>query len=356
MAEPEEAQLDTDQKIRRGVLRTLTNGTLLLLALAVIGGWISTGVYKLELGEEAVIFRLGKHHRTVKREGLNWHLPEPIEYHTPVNTRGLRTEVFGMLGDALQHEGEGAGRGLFIQTADKNIVAATFELQYTLEDAYSYRFGMVDPRAVLHEATQASVRKVIGGMLVDDVLLKRRGEVQIAARENLDATLADYFAKSTQTSAFRIEKINLLTVHPPDEVRNAFKEVEAARQDEERSVSKAQGDEQEILERARAEAAELRERSEAYKEAKVLESEGEAKRFEALLAEYRRAPEVTRRRLYLETMETVMPRVEKMIVEPDTVSVMPLMPIPTRTPPVAAPPPPPPQAGGAAGEQEAKQP
>jgi len=343
LAEPDEDNLDTDQKIRRGVVRTLTNGILLVLAIAVIGGWVYTGFYRLELGEEAVIFRLGQHTRTVKREGLNWHWPEPIEYDRPVNTQGQRTAEFGTTpyGRAVQdkepeHEGK-PRHGLFIQTADKNIVSATFELQYTLDDPFSFLFGMVDPQAILYEATQASVREVMGAMLIDDVLLKRRQEAQIKSRKILEETLAAYLANRSDASAFSIDKINFLEVHPPEAVQAAFKEVEAARQDEERSVSAAEGDEREIIEQARAEVAELHESSEAYKESKILESKGEATRFEALLVEYQRAPAVTRRRLYLETMEEIMPKVEKMVVEPDTVSVMPFLPMQRGPAPVSAP-------------------
>jgi membrane protease subunit HflK len=347
LAEPEEEEdLGTDQKIRRSVLRTLTDGILLVVALGVIGGWVYTGFYRLELGEEAVIFTLGEHTRTVKREGLNWHWPEPIEYDIPINTRGQRTAEFGTSkGGRIQqdrepaHEGE-ERQGLYIQTSDKNIVAATFEVQYTLGDPFSYQFGMVDPEAILGVAAQASVREVLGSMLIDDVLLKRRQEAQIQSVKLLERTLATYLAGQSDTSAFKIDKINFLEVHPPGAVRAAFKEVEAARQDEERAVSAALGDEREILERARARATELHEGSEAYKEAKVLESAGESARFESLLTEYVRAPEVTRRRLYLETMEEIMPNVQKMVVEPDTVSIMPLLSIPGSPPPVSAPAPP----------------
>jgi len=343
LAEPDEDSLDTDSRIRRGVLRTLTNGILLSVALAVIGGWIYTGFYRLELGEEAVIFTLGQHTRTVKHEGLNWHWPEPIEYGWPINTRGQRTVEFGTYtasNVARETEPEHAGpqsQGLFIQTSDKNIVAATFEVQYTLDDPFSYQFGMVNPEAILQEATQAAVREVMGGMVIDDVLLMRRREAQIQAKQILESTLAVYLANLSDASAFTIDKVNFLEVHPPLAVRAAFKEVEAARQDEERAVSAAEGDEREILERARARSSELRESSEAYKEAKILESAGEAARFEALLVEYQRAPEVTRRRLYLETMEVVMPNVEKMVVEPGTVSLMPLLPMQRMPAPVSAP-------------------
>ena len=334
-------------RIRRSVVRSLTNGLVVLLSLAVLGGWLSTGFYRLELGEEAIILRLGEHHRTVRREGMNWHWPEPIEYDRPVNVSGVRTEFFGR---SAQDAGaaappgataEGARPdGLFIQTADKNIVSLSFDLQYTIDDPYAFTFAMADPRSILYEATKASVRKVIGGMTVDEVLVQRKADLEVEARRVLVETLAQYAESSGSPSAFAIDKLNLQEVQPPQAVREAFQEVSSAGQDEERSASRARGDAQEILERARAEAAELREGSEAYKDAKIQQARGEATRFVALYDEYARAPEVTRTRLYLETLEAVLPDVEKMIVEPNTVGVMPLLqpaPRPAPAPVSAAP-------------------
>jgi membrane protease subunit HflK len=304
----------TDEKIRRGVLRSLVNGLLTIVSLAIILGWLSTGLFRLELGEEAIILRLGAHHRTVSREGWNWHWPEPLEYDRPVNTQGLRTEEFGIPKDRAAivdpESGDLGDEGTFIQTTDGNIVNVSFELQYTVQDAYSFVYGMAQPRDILYEATQAAVREVIGGKAVDEVLFRRRHDIEVQAQSILEETVIGYAEIDNGRNAFEIDKINLQTVHPPGQVRAAFEDVVAAQQDEVRSVSRATGDAREILERARARVSELREGSEGYKLAKVLESRGEAQRFVTLLAEYRRAPEVTRRRLYLETMEIVMPQIE----------------------------------------------
>ncbi len=324
MDQPEEPA-PTERKVLRSVARTLTNSVVVLTALAVIGGWLSTGFYQLELGEEAIILRLGEHDRTVKREGLNWHWPEPIEYDVPVNASGVRTRIFsGATGDPVSAEAV-PEEGLFIQTADKNIVSVTFDLQYTIDDAYAFAFSMAEPQSVLYETAQAAVRKVIGGMMVDDVLIKRKTEIEVEARKALIATLAAYAEDAGGTVAFSIDKISLLDVQPPSAVKQAFQEVSSAGQDAERSISGAKGDAQEILERARAEASELHEESEGYKEARILEARGEGERFISLYVEYARAPEVTRRRLYLETMDVVLPNVEKVIIDPDTVGVMPLL-------------------------------
>ncbi len=325
---------ETDQRIRRGVGRTLGSWLLGIVSFAVICGWLSTGFYYLELGEAAIILQLGKYNRTEHREGWNWHWPEPLEYETSVNTEGLRTEEFGMSHGkppAIDEDGRPAGGegsfANFIQTADSNIVSVSFELQYTVENPYSFVYGMAQPKQILRESTQAAVREVIGRKAVDEVLFRNRHEIEVDAQRIVEETLNSYFEPDGRHSPFAIDKINLQTVHPPAQVRAAFEDVVAAQQDETRAVSVARGDTREILERSEAQAAELREGSEAYRESKILESKGRATRFEALLAEYRRAPDVMRRRLYLETMEEILPEVEKLIVEPDTVNLLPLLPL-----------------------------
>jgi membrane protease subunit HflK len=328
LAHPDDPGTPTDQKIRRRVFRTLLNSLVLLVALAVLGGWLSTGFYRLDLGEAAIILRLGEHNRTVRREGLNWHWPEPIEYDRRVNMSGVRTVIFGGRSGAAKQRsesGEAAEDGLFIQTADKNIVSIRFDLQYTIENAYAFVYSMQDPQEILKETTQASVRQVVGGMTVDEVLTKQKTLVEVDSRAALVKTLNLYAKDAGGEPAFAIDKINLQDVQPPLAVRAAFQEVSSAGQDEERSISAAKGDAQEILERARAEAVELSEGSEAYKETVILEAQGESARFESILAEYVNAPRVTQTRLYLETMQEVLPGVQKVIVEPGTVGVMPML-------------------------------
>jgi membrane protease subunit HflK len=311
----------SEKRVRKSITRRLFGWLLTLAALAVIAGWLSTGFYKLELGEEAIILRLGEHQGNVKREGWNWHWPEPLEYDRPVNTQRQRTQFFGREGQAKD---DSADSGIFIQTADKNIVSATFELQYRIENPYEFIYGMVEPSPILFDATQAAVRKVIGDMSIDEVLIKRKNEIESQAEAILRTTLQEYFGKEEGDQPFVIEKINLQEVNPPESVLAAFAEVAAAQQDEERFVNEARGERAEIIESARAKSSELKESSEAYRDALVLEAKGQAGRFTALLAEYQRAPGVTRERLYLETMEKVLPSVEKVVVEPGLVEVLPI--------------------------------
>jgi membrane protease subunit HflK len=327
---------DSDAKAQRGVTRSIVNALVLIGSLAVLGGWLYQGFYRIELGESAVILRLGKLDRIEDVEGLQFHWPPPLEYHEIVNTSGLRTESFGetpsqstpgVPSDAEDRELAAQIKRNAIQTADSNIVNVNYELQYKVADAYAFAFAMANPGSILHDATEAAVRDVIGKKTIDAVLSQDRGEVERDAGALLSELLASYFRQVGLEPAFKIEKINLQKPQAPEPVREAFADVVSAGQDEKRATSTATGDAREILERARAETAELYEQAEAYKQAKIIEAKGEASRFEALLVEYQLAPEVTRRRIYLETMEEILPGVEKMVVEPNTVNMLPILPL-----------------------------
>lgn len=324
------------EKAGRGVTRTIVNTLLLLTSLAVIVGWSLQGFYQLAPGESAVILRLGAYDRTRDIEGLGWHFPPPIESSEIVNTRELRTESFGAqaiaetLAIPADKEDAQLARQIkrdAIQTGDGNIINVAYELQYKVGDAYAYLFGMADPNAVLHDATAAAMRTVIGKKTIDAVLSQDRNEIEREAESLLESMLSSYLGDVGHAPAFDVGRINLEKPQAPEAVREAFADVVSAGQDEKRSSLEAAGDAQEILERARSEVAELGEQAEAFKRAKIIEAKGEAVRFEALLAEYQHSPEVTRRRLYLETMEEILPGVEKMVVEPNTVNMLPMLPL-----------------------------
>lgn len=330
----EEEDVGTDATIKRQVGRTIINWIVLGAALGVIGAWGSTGFYQLEPGEAAVILRVGSYDRTVLEPGLKWALPAPIEEVSVINVTEVRRLKFGMSegGDGMEPGVETATFENAIQTADSNIVNLSYEVQYTLEDPFSFLYATASPQEMLHDAAQASVREVVGRTNVEGVLSEERGRIQRESREILQDTLDQYFAHDQVKAAFDIDRINLNIVQPPAPVQDAFDDVIAAQQDEARLISEARGDAQEILERANAVARELVEAASAYKESRILESKGEANRFVALYEEYARAPEVTRRRLYLETMEQVMPEIEKVIIESDGANMIPFFPLPQRAP------------------------
>lgn len=174
------------------------------------------------------------------------------------------------------------------------------------------------------------MRNVIGKRTIDAVLSQDRHEIQQEAKALLGEMLAGYVTGVGHAAAFQVGRINLEKPQAPDAVREAFADVVSAGQDEKRSALQASGDAQEILQGAQSEAAEMHEQANAYKRSKIIEAQGEATRFEALLVEYQAAPTVTRHRLYLETMEEILPGVAKMVVEPNTVNMLPLLPLDSR--------------------------
>ncbi len=332
--------LAREEKIQRQVGRTIANWTAVLLSLAVIFGWGFTGIYRLEPGEGAVILLIGKYNRTQINPGLHWHLPPPLESHEAVNLQEIRRQKFGL--QSAAEDLPGADTATFetaIQTSDSNIVNLSYVVQYRVADAFPFLYGLADPVETLRDAAQSAVREVVGRKTIDEVLSSERGAIQSEARTILQGTLDSYFVATRfeGMSAFAIDRVVLQIVQPPSPVQEAFDDVLASQQDADRQVSVALGDAKEARERADAQSRELIESANAYKQARILEARGEAERFVALQAEYARAPEVTRRRLYLETMEQVLPSMQKMVVEPDAVSLMPFMPLGPGS--VAAPPP-----------------
>lgn len=314
----------------RGVTRMLFDRLLLILSFGVVVGWLVQGLYWLRPGETAVVLRLGAYHRTRALEGLGFHWPPPLEYHRIENTGELRTEMFGehptrsTPGVPSDSEEGRVATGLTreaIQTIDHNVVYVNYELQYQIGDAYAFAFALADPASILHDAAEAAMRQVIGRREIDAVLSEQRGPIESEARTVLDHVLEGYGKAVALGPAFVVERINLAKPQAPDAVRDAFADVVSAGQDEKRSVLEAQGDAAEMLERARSESAEIRAQAEAYRSARVVEAKGEAIRFELLLAEYELAPEVTRRRLWLETMDTILPKMEKAIVERGAVNL-----------------------------------
>jgi len=321
----EREPLSTDARVRRGAARTALNAITVLVALAVLGAWAYTGLYQLEPGQAAIILRFGALDRVETDPGLRWHLPPPLASHEILAVDTLEREDFGGA-DAAEPLSGPILEEAAMQTRDNNIVHLGFVVQYKVGDPVEARFRVAERREILRDAAQAAIREIVGRTSIDGVLSEGRGAVEQETLELLQKMLERYEAGVEVTS------IQLQEVQPPPPVRQAFDDVIAAAQDRDRHIQEARGYENEVVPRARGEAAEVESQAEGYKEATVSEAKGEAARFEALLVEYQRSPEVTRQRLYLEAMEDVLPRVQKLIIEPGTATLMPYLPITPQPP------------------------
>jgi membrane protease subunit HflK len=238
-----------------------------------------------------------------------------------VSWRELRTEDFGVRGVAGAEASAEALHEAAMQTRDNNVVRLGFAVQYLVKEPFQSRFRLEDPDAVVRDAAQAAMREVVGRTSVDGVLREKKALVTAEVERLLQEILDSY------ESGIEVQSVQLQDVQPPAEVSAAFADVVAATQDASRLVNEAEGHRNEVVPRARAEAAEAIAAADGYRQAKVAEATGAAERFRAIAVEYRKAPEVTRKRLYLETMEQVLPKVEKVIVEPGATQLVPYLPL-----------------------------
>ncbi len=292
------------------------------VALAVLA-WLATGLYQVNPSEVGVVLRFGRVVTTTV-PGLHWHVPWPVDsvIKTPV-TRVLKEEI----GFRTIDVGPPARYRSIVEesrmlTADGNIVDVDFIVQYRIQDALQFLFNVRDPTDTLRDAAQAAMRTVIGSNSIDAALTEGRLEIQIRAQELLQAHLDLYEA------GILITTVKLQDVVPPTPVQDAFKDVISAEQDKERMINEAQGFANDIVPKARGTAAERVNEAKGYAEARVKRAEGLAKNFELVSDAYRKAPVVTRKRMYLETMEKVLTGADKVILDEAAAgSVLPLLPL-----------------------------
>jgi len=309
--DPEEILRDIVKKIKKAFgSRPGSAGRLpwLLAFLPLI--WLLTGFVVVQPDQEGVMLRFGKQTRRVS-PGPSWNWPWPIgrTFKVPV-TRVQKIEV----GFRTTHVGPPARyqtlpREALMLTGDENIVSLEFIVQYKIKDPMDYLFQVRDVKGTLHDAAEAAMREVIGKSSIDLALTEGKSEIQREAQELIQSYMDLY------NSGLQIVTVKLQDVNPPKEVNDAFKDVINAQQDKERKINEAKGFENDIIPAARGAAAQAVNEAQGYKAARITEAQGEASRFRALLSEYRNGKVVTKTRLYLETMDEILPNIDKMIVD-----------------------------------------
>ncbi len=306
------------EEVERRAGRIVRRIGIVFLLLIGAGVWMFfSGWYTVDPGEQAVILRLGKFARIDTQEGFRLKLPAPIESYDIVHVSVSQQREFGDVSTTdVAKLSETA-----MQTGDNNIVLIEFVVQYRIGEPFQNLYRVSRSQELLEEAAQAAMREVVGRSTIDGVLSERKGVIQDEAAELLQAILDEYEAGIT------VEDVELQDAQAPEPVRDAFDDVIAANQDRNRAVNEAQAHANEVVPRARGEASELLAEASGYREAKIAEATGAASRFLAVVEEYEKAPAITRKRIYLETMEAVLPDAEKLIVEPGTASVLPYLPL-----------------------------
>lgn len=262
-----------------------------LVAGVALIGWFVSGVYTIKESERGVVLRFGQYHSEAL-PGVNW-APSLIDKVTPVDVSSV---------EAIKTDG-------FMLTQDQNLVQVTFEVQYRIEDPRKYLFAANNPRTSLQQATDAALRYVVGHSSMDDVLTKGREQIRQNTKTELESIMKPYDLGLT------IVEVNFKDARPPEEVKAAFDDAIAAQEDEQRFIREAEAYAREQEPKALGQVYRIEQEAKAYKQQSLLKAQGEVARFEQLLPEFVAAPEVTRKRLYLETMEQVYGNTSKVLVD-----------------------------------------
>ena len=298
---------------------------VILIILGLI--WIASGLYRVLPDEQGVVLRFGKFTSTTQ-PGLNYHIPFPIEtVLTPKVTKVNRMDV-GFRSE--RDSGFSTGGGVadvseesLMLTGDENIVNIDFSVFWVIKDAGKFLFKIQDPQGTVKAAAETAMREVIAKSRIQQILTEGRAKIENETQEIIQAILDEY------NSGIQITQVQTQKADPPDQVIDAFRDVQAARADMERSKNEAEAYANDVIPRARGEAAKIMQAAEAYKQKVVAAAEGEASRFVSIYTEYAKAKEVTQERMYLETMEKVLADIDKVIIEKGAGSgVVPYLPLP----------------------------
>ena len=289
-----------------------------LLVLLVI--WIISGLYKVNANEQGVVLRFGKWIATTQ-PGLRYHLPYPIEIaKTPKVTKVNKTEIgFRTFRESKRILSEES----LMLTGDENIVDINFSVFWVIKDAGKFLFNLRSPEKSIKSVSESVMREVIANSKISSVLAEGRKDIEIKSIEAIQIVLDNY------GSGVQITQLQLQKVDPPDQVIDSFRDVQRARADKEKFINEAIAYRNDIIPKARGEAAKIVQESEAYKKEVVARSEGDANRFNSILKSYKKNEDVTKNRIYLETLEEVLQNANKVIIDTKQGSgVLPYLPLP----------------------------
>jgi len=299
----------------------------IVVGIVILGFiWLASGLYRVLPDEQGVVLRFGKFVKTTQ-PGLNYHIPIPIEsVQTPKVTKvnrmdiGFRSErdtgfTSGGVADVPEES--------LMLTGDENIVNIDFSVFWVIKDAGKFLFKIQDPQGTVKAAAETAMREVIAKSKIQPILTEGRAKIEIETQEIIQSILDEY------NSGIQITQVQTQKADPPDQVIDAFRDVQAARADMERSKNEAEAYANDVIPRARGEAQKILQAAEAYKKEVVAKAEGEASRFVSIYNEYAKAKQVTQERMYLETMEKVLADIDKVIIDKNSGSgVVPYLPLP----------------------------
>jgi len=284
---------------------------ILILAVLV---WLLSGIYIVDPAERGVVLRFGAF-QTSTTQGPHWHIPYPIESVYKVNVEQVRATEIGFRNSSNSYSGGVSSESLML-TKDENMVDVNLAVQYKIVDAKAFLFNVYQPELTLSHVVQSVIRQVVGDNTMDHVLTTGRDQISQEVKSASQALLNDYGV------GLMITAVTMQDAQPPIQVKASFDDVVKAREDEQRYINEARAYANDIVPKARGASQRIMAEAEAYKSQVVSKSEGEAYRFTQILTEYLKAPEVTRERLYRETLEDVLSSTNKVIVDSSSNSLM----------------------------------
>ncbi|MDG2495285.1 MAG: FtsH protease activity modulator HflK [Alphaproteobacteria bacterium] len=311
--DPDLDQIIRDLKARFGGLVPGAGGAsgILVILAVLIGIWAVSGFYRVGADEQGVVLRFGKFH-TQTAPGLNYHLPYPIENAvTPKVTTVNRVDIGMRAGDDRRSAGvtRDVPEESLMLTGDENIVDVDFSVFWVIDDAPNFLFNIQNPTGTVKAVAESTMREIVGQNDIQPILTEQRQTNEEQVKALMQTTLDSY------NSGIGITQVKMQKVDPPAAVIDAFRDVQAARADQERARNEANSYANRVVPEAQGEAVRIRRDSEAYRAQTVAEADGEATRFASIYAEYLGAQGVTRQRIFLETLEKVLAGTNKVIIE-----------------------------------------
>jgi membrane protease subunit HflK len=278
------------------------------IAGGVVVLWGLSGFYIVDEGNHGVETRFGKYIATTQ-SGWNWHLPAPLERVDIVNVKQQRYIEVGYRSGGTEQATGSVPKEALMLTKDENYVDVRLAVQYQVKDAKQFIFNVVNPALTLKQVTESALRGVVGSSTMDFVLTQGRSEIVTLIKKEIQDVMDSY------NSGVQVTSVNLQDAQPPEQVQNSFEDAIKAREDEQRLINEAEAYSNDVVPKARGAAARKIQEAEGYKEQVIAQAQGETNRFSKLLAEYVKAPDVTRKRLYIESMEAVMSETGKVLVD-----------------------------------------
>lgn len=277
---------------------------IVYIILILLFFWLLSGIHKIDTNQQGIVLYFGKFYKTID-PGLNYVLPYPIGKLYKVPVTNINKEEFGFRnsGKITNMDNES-----LMLTGDENIVDIDFEIQWRIKSATDYLFNVYNPTLTIRMATESAMREVIGKRKIDDALATKKSEIEIEVKDLLQNILDNY------ETGIEIILVQLLRVDPPVEVISAFRDVQTAKADKERKINEAETYRNDVIPKTRGEVESIIKNAEGYKETLIKNTEGEIAYYNSIYREYIKNPTLTKKRIYLETMESVMNNVDKVII------------------------------------------